>query len=873
MWLRDRGVMIEQKGKDSSGNFIDLDKPEKRSMGLVTPFEQVLHYAQAFMHKEQPRFLITCNFERFRVYDRDQHSDALLGEHAFEFTLEEFGDHPEYLGFIADPANTRLAKETEISVQAGRLVAELYDRLYANYIDPEDEKSLHDLNILCVRLVFCMYCEDAGIFQKDAFLNYLCGVNPQHMRAALRDLFRVLDTPVEDRDPYETSINLFPYVNGGLFRGDIEIPNFDEDTKRFLLDQASGDLDWSRISPTVFGGIFESTLNAKIRREGGMHYTSPENIHKVIDPLFLDDLKAELRSITSDASIIPRNRTLMLHQFLEKLTNLTFFDPACGSGNFLTETYLCLRRLEDEALAALNNRQTALAFDVSGADRRRVSLDQFYGIEINDFAVSVAQTALWISRLRANYDTMMTLNMPTDDLPLKESAHIIEGNALRLDWNDVLPASKCTYILGNPPFFGARMQSAEQKAEIQAVYHGAKNSGNIDYVAGWYMKAAEYIGMYGVRCAFVSTNSICQGEQVANVWQPIFDRGVHIDFAYDSFRWKNEASDQAHVFVVIVGFSTTPNIRKLLFIHSNPDSESVMHEVENINAYLMNAPDTFIWNRSKPLCDVPEMGIGNKPIDGGNYLFTSEELTTFLAEEPGAERYIHPWLGSKEFINGTKRYVLWLGEASDEELVALPHCRARIEAVRELRAKSKSAPTRKIADTPTRFHVENMPESTSILIPETSSERRDYIPMGFIDPTTFCSNAVKLIPNSSIYHFGVLTSQIHNAWMRAVAGRLKSDYRYSAGVVYNNFVWPEPSAQQRTRIEETAQGILDARAAHEGKSLAELYDPDKMPADLLAAHKANDRAVEDAYGVSFNGDEAAIVAHLFTLYAHATENV
>ena len=550
------------------------------------------------------------------------------------------------------------------------------------------------------------------------------------------------------------------------------------------------------------------------------------------------------------------------------MCTLKFFDPACGSGNFLTETYICLRKLEDVLLGELQAGQTGFSFE-SEAMGQRVRLSQFYGIEINDFAVTVAETALWISRLKANGETSMLLSMGDDDFPLHEAAHIVHGNALRMDWNEVVPANQCSFILGNPPFYGARMQSKQQKAEIQDVFHGSKNSGNIDYVAGWYIKAAEYMGNYPIRAAFVSTNSICQGEQVANVWKPIYDLGVRIDFAHDTFRWRNEATEQAHVYVVIVGFSKLSG-KKTLFHHANPDAPEEVSNPANINAYLSAAPDVFVWNRSKPLCDVPSIGIGNKPIDGGNYLFKDDEKKAFLAVEPKAAEYFHKWLGSNEFLNNCPRYVLWLGDKSEEELADLPCCRERVENVRQLRLASKSAPTRKIADTPTRFHVENMPEGTSILIPKVSSERRRYIPLGFIGPETFCSDLVFLIADASVYQFGVLHSQFHNAWMRTVAGRLKSDYRYSGGVVYNNFVWPNPTSKQREAIEACAQAILDTRDNYPDKSLANLYDPDKMPADLLAAHRALDAAVEAAYGVNFDGDEEKIVAYLFKLYAQAT---
>ena len=881
--IPDAGVLIEQKGLT-----VDLDKPEERQGRMVTPFEQALAYAESFKQDKQPRFIVTCNFDTFRVYDRNAYSKGELAEHPFEFTLEELSEHPEYLGFITDPANSRMEKEKTVSIEAGRLVGKLYDALRAQYIDPDSEASQHSLNVLCVRLVFCLFCEDApGLFPTDAFFNYLRDMPPENIRPALQRLFAALDTPVEERDPYDERVKPFPYVNGGLFEGECEIPNFTADIKNLLLFECAQQTDWSKISPTIFGGIFESTLNPETRRSGGMHYTSPENIHKVIDPLFLDDLHNELNAIRTEDGVAEKTRMKKLREFREKIGSLRFFDPACGSGNFLTETYLSLRRLEDDVMNVLNAGQMSIVFETEDNDKR-VSLDQFYGIEINDFAVRVAKTALWIAQLQSNNESESLLDISIEDFPLKDSANIVEGNALRMDWNDVLPASECGYVMGNPPFLGARNQSKEQKAEIADVFHDAKNCGNIDYVAGWYMKTAEYISSYPIRCGFVSTNSICQGEQVANVWKPIYDLGIRIDFAHDTFRWTNEAQGQAHVFCIIAGFSKlgARDGKKLLFHHVNPDAEAVVQTPSNINAYLIDAPDEFIWNRSKAICDVPKIGIGNKPIDGGNYLFKPEEMAEFLTKEPASEPFFHPWLGSEEFIKGKSRYVLWLGNAAPVQLKDLPLCRARIMAVRDYRLVSSSAPTRKLAETPQRFHVENIPEDTSILIPKVSSERRKYVPMGFIDPGTFCSDLVFLIPNATLYHFGILQSQFHNAWMRRVCGRLKSDYRYSGGIVYNNFVWPgiaagnlnesvgnAVSTDVRVSVEEAAQVVLDARALYPDSTLADMYDPDNewMFPELAAAHKQLDAAVEAAYGVDFDGDEEKIVAHLFKLYAEATK--
>lgn len=890
-FIPDAGVIVEQKGLG-----VDLDKPEERQGRMVTPFEQALAYAESFPRSVQPRFIVVCNFQTFRVHDRDACSRGELAGKYLEFTLEELGEAPHLLGFVTDPANSRAEKEKRVSMEAGRLIGELHSLLSAQYLDPESPESQHALNVLCVRLVFCLFCEDADLFPKDALLDYLRKTEPEDMRAALKRLFKALDTPLDQRDPYDNAIKPFPYVNGGLFAEEAEIPNFTQEIKHKLLFEVSQQTDWSSISPTIFGGIFEGTLNPRTRHEGGMHYTSPQNIHRVIDPLFLDGLRAEFGAICRE-ELTPRKRRAALRRFREKITSLRFFDPACGSGNFLTETYLSLRTLEDEVLSQLNDGQVEIAFDeeCAGSDAR-VSLSQFYGIEINDFAVRVARTALWIARLQANMQSDMLHDAYADDFPLRDSANIVQANALQIDWESVLPAAECSYVIGNPPFLGARNQSKEQKADLAVALGGSKNCGNVDYVAGWYARAVDYIGDEPVRCAFVSTNSICQGEQVANVWEPLWRKGVRIDFAHNTFRWENEAQGQAHVYCVIVGFSKAGlgGGAPQLFHHAAPDAPAVLRRPDRINAYLLDAPDAFVWNRSKPLCNAPRIGIGNKPIDGGNYLFKPDELAAFLAEEPGAERFIHPWLGSDEFIKGKRRYVLWLGDATSSQLKALPKCRERVLAVRDFRFASKSAPTRKLAETPTRFHVENMPAGTSILVPEVSSERRRYIPLGFVEPGIFCSNLVRLIPDAGLYHFGVLHSQAHNAWMRVVCGRLKSDYRYSGGVVYNNFPWPgaAPSSlgvpvaelvepEVRQRVERCAQAVLDARAKYEEQALAEggtctiadLYDPENawIYPDLSAAHRELDAACAAAYGLDPATGEEGLVVHLFKLYAALTE--
>ncbi|EYT50517.1 class I SAM-dependent DNA methyltransferase [Brachybacterium muris] len=855
-------TVIEQK---SLG--IDLDKPEMRQGVAVTPFAQAKRYADSLPNSQRPDTIIVSDFDHFRIHDLDTEQP---GKNYVSFRLDELPQQLHLLDFLIDPQRARAAREEQVSLDAGALIGKVYRLLRAQYVDPDSPESRHALNVLCVRLVFCLFAEDAGLFPKDAFYNYLKGMPTRQVRVAMKELFAYLRAKPEERDPYASDeLRAFPYVNGGLFEAEVEVPSFTDEIVEVLLEEVSHGTNWSEISPTVFGGVFESTLNPETRRSGGMHYTSPENIHRLIDPLFLDGLKSELDAILMNTDLGDRARRFALEKYHDRLAGLTFFDPACGSGNFLTETYISLRRLENKVLSELLNNQGV--FGLTPEDTPlKVSLEQFHGIEINDFAVNVASTAMWIAELQANAEAQTIVFQAIQDLPLRDSAHIVLGNALDVDWQDVLPADQCDYIIGNPPFRGARYQTAEQKAELAEVFGGARNAGNVDYVSGWFMKAAQYMGDRPIRAAFVATNSICQGEQVANVWAPIYELGFRIDFAHDTFRWTNEAADAAAVFVVIVGFSKQGGPKRL-YHYATVDSEPVLEHPEQLNAYLKDAPDVLVWNRSIPLCDVPRIGIGNKPIDGGNYLFTPEEKADFLAIEPGAEQFFHRWFGSVEFIRGVERWVLWLGEATPGELAKLPESVKRVQAVRNLRAASKSAPTRAIAATPTRFHVENMPEGESILIPEVSSERRRYIPMGHLKPGDLASSLVRLIPNASLYHFGVLHSRTHNAWMRTVAGRLKSDYRYSGGIVYNNFVWPEATEAQKTEIAELAQAVLDARTQYPDSTISQMYDPnlDFMFPALTAAHSALDAAVERAYGLEPGLDEKDVVAHLFELYSAA----
>ena len=884
VWIRDASVMVEQK---SLG--VDLDAPEMRQGVLKTPLSQVWDYAEDLPLAEQPRFLVTCNFGEFRVYDRTRGGRSVLeSAPTFAFSLAELGEHPEYLGFITDPLNSRLEKEKEVSIQAGELVGRIYSGLLDQYLEPDAPETRHALNVLCVRLVFCLYCEDAGLFPKDAFYRYLQGVAPADVRPRLKLLFRTLDTPVEDRDPYDTALREFPYVNGGLFAGDFEIPNFSPELLGLLLDEVSRAVDWSQISPTIFGGIFESTLNPETRRAGGMHYTDPANIHKVIDPLFLDDLKAELQAIDDAEGLTPRQRTNRYRAFHERLCSLRFLDPASGSGNFLTETYLQLRHLEDAVLSRLNAGQTAFSLAEAGASITRVSLNQFYGIEINDFAVKVSEAALWISRLKANGETGMLLALGDDDFPLRESAHIVQANALTLDWNTVLPAGECTYVLGNPPFIGYSRLDGAQKADRLAIF--GKVGGVLDYVACWYRKAADYMrDNREIQAAFVSTNSIVQGQQVAPLWRGLFEAGIVLNFAHRTFIWANEAINQAHVYCVIIGFSYTERKVKYVWDYAVGDAAlpgdtaarrtrrggvGVRGVVSRLNGYLADAPDVFLERQMKPLCDVPEMSKGFQPTDNGFLLLSPEERAELLAVEPGASRWVRKFSMGAEFIRGEDRYCLWLEGITPNELAALPKLRLRVESCRAWRlAQVKTGDAYKLADRPHLLRpCGKFQDGTYIGVPAVSSERRQYIPMGFVTDGMIPGNKLYFVPTDSRYVFGVLVSRVHNAWTWVVTGRLKSDYNYGNTTVYNNLVWPDAAPAERERIEQTAQGILEARSHYPDASLATLYDPDLMPAELRAAHRENDRAVEAAYGLPSDSDEADIVSHLFALYAAQTRS-
>ena len=850
--IRSTKVLIEQKslGKDLRAGIRQSDN------SLLNPFQQARRYVVSLPVSEHPRWIVTCNFSEFLVYDMEQPNSE-----PEQILLENLGKEYYRLMFLVDAQNGHLSKEIKVSKEAGEIVGNIYEALLEQYDDNSPE-ALRWLNILCVRIVFCLYAEDAEIFTHDQFHDFLARYETEDMRRALRDLFEVLNTPPEKRSKYlKDDLKAFPYTNGGLFEEEIEIPQFTEELRTALLQNASLDFDWSEISPTIFGAVFESTLNPDTRRSGGMHYTSIENIHKVIDPLFLNDLRRELDEILEEK--VERQRQKKLDAYQDHLASLTFLDPACGSGNFLTETYLSLRRLENECIRERYHGQAFLGFDE--VNPIKVSIQQFYGIEINDFAVTVATTALWISEAQMLRETEKIIRRDIDFLPLKTYTNIIEGNALRVDWQSVVPKEKLNFIIGNPPFVGLSLRNESQKEDMANVFKDNDRAGRLDYVAAWYKKAANLIQGTNVECAFVSTNSIVQGEQVPILWEDLFMQGITINFAHRSFVWNSEASQKAHVHCVIIGFSNANWTEKYLF------ENGTKRRVDNINGYLVNADNVFIQLRGKANPNVPKLVQGNKPWDGGNLILSTEEKKKLVAKYPSVQSFIHPFIGSYEFINRKERWCLWLNGVAPNEYRNIPEIMDRLAKCAEVRRNTKTVAVQAQAETPMLFSQIRQPDSDYILVPETSSSCRRYIPMGFMPLNVIASNSTLVASDATLFLFGVMTSNVHMAWMRTVCGRLKSDYRYSPSV-YNNFPWPTPTEEQKEKIEQTAQGILDARALYPNSSLADLYDELTMPVELLKAHQANDRAVMQAYGfpVKSTFTESQCVAELFKLYKKMT---
>ena len=883
--------------------YIDYFLPRKfivemKSKGkdLAKAFEQVKDYVFHLPADEMPELVLVCDFDKFELYHRT------TSEHV-SFKLKDIRKYVRHFANIAGYETQRIYDEQlEVNIQAAMKMAKIHDALKSFGYEG------HELEVYLVRLLFCMFAEDTGIFPKDAFLNY--NENSKDNGADLSErigkLFEILDMSPEKRSKrtlLSSDLLQFGYVDGGLFRERLETPEFNEKMRQTLIDCCK--FDWSTISPAIFGSMFQGIMDPDQRREIGAHYTSEENILKVINPLFMDDLWDEFER----AKATPKK----LEAFHEKIAHLRILDPACGCGNFLITTYKELRRLELEIIKMkYPSRQRLL--DISPLIK--VSIDQFYGIEILEFPCEVARTGMWLVEHLMNREVGEWFGMAYADLPLKRSAHIYCENALRRDWLELLKDDKeytddlrFNYIIGNPPYVGARYMNNDQKDDLNQLFGKQKNAGNLDYVTCWVKRADDYMTKYrDTRTAFVMTNSVVQGETPANLWQPLFDNGLHIDFAWRTFKWWNEGRSKAAVHCVIVGFSKSDMImQRYVFDECDlKDAKSknnkletikikdkiyIRHPLHQINGYLVDAPCISVMSRNKPLCDIPAIGIGNKPIDDGNYLFLDHEKDEFVKIEPASEKYFKRWYGSDEFINNRPRWCLWLGDCEPAELRKMPECMKRVQSVREFRLSSKSEGTQKLADKPTRFHVENMPQSNYIVIPEVSSEKRKYIPIGYMFPDVLCSNLVKIIPDATLYHFGILTSSVHMAWMRAICGRLKSDYRYSKDIVYNNFPWPELSGElevgsgkkkasesledykkrMEAKISLCAEEILRARDNHPNSSLADLYDPLTMPPDLLKAHRALDKAVMELYGYTQDMSEPQIVADLMVRYQKQVE--
>lgn len=823
-------ILIEHKSKGK-----DLNKA----------FEQAIDYFPGIKEHELPKYILVSDFEKFKLYDLDEKT-----EH--EFHIRDFYKNIKLFGFIAGYQKQSFKEEDPVNIHAAELMGKLHDQLKGfGYTG-------HPLEVYLVRLLFVLFADDTGIFEKDTFREFIeqkTNEDGSDLGALLAQFFQVLNTPRDKRlKTLDEHLNQFPYINGKLFEEPLPIAAFNSTMRNILLEASS--LDWGKISPAIFGSLFQSVMNPVERRNLGAHYTSEKNIMKVIKPLFLDELRAEFEKVKYS---IPK-----LREFHKRLSTLKFLDPACGSGNFLIISYRELRQLEIDILRELFKKERA--FDIS--EIVWIDVDQFYGIEYEEFATRIAEVAMWLIDHQMNMRISEEFGQYFVRLPLKKSAKIINGNALRIDWEELVPKTKLSYILGNPPFIGDKYQSKDQKEDMTLIFGRIKGAGILDYVTGWYIKASQYIQDTKIKVAFVSTNSITQGEQVGVLWNELINKyKIKIHFAHRTFQWNNEAKGTAAVHVVIIGFANFDSKEKQLFFYENLKDEPHEIKAKNINPYLVNGNDVILSKRSTPLCSIPSIGIGNKPIDGGNYLFKEHEMLDFIKKEPQSKNYFHPWLGSAEFLQNKKRWVLWLGDANPSELRKMPLVMERIENVRKFRESSKSKPTRNIASTPTRFHVENMPNSEYLLIPKVSSERRKYSPIGFISKEVISSDLVFIVKDASLYHFGVLMSIMQMVWLKYTCGRLKSDYRYSKDIVYNNFPWPkEPSDKNIKKVEEKAQIVLDVRTEFPDSSLADLYDPLTMPPKLVKAHQELDKAVDLCYRPQPFTDESKRIEFLFNLY-------
>jgi hypothetical protein len=871
--IRPESATIYEKAVDKldgSRGFIDSFIPgvlivEHKSRGkdLNSAFTQASDYFTALTEGERPRYIIVSDFARFRLYDLKTDTQA-------ECKLSDLHRHAGWFRFLVEGiAAPEVIEESPINRQAAYAVSKLHEALLqANFRG-------RDLEVFLTRLLFCFFSDDTGIFGQDGiFRRYVEATrkNGSDTGQSLAILFDVLDTPDNQRSSHlDDHLAAFAYINGSLFSDRTRIPSFDATMRNLLAECA--ELDWSAISPAIFGAMFQGVLEAHTpdekrqtsRRELGAHYTSERNILRVINPLFIDDLRAEFENARKSK---PRLRALY-----DKLPTLTFFDPACGCGNFLVIAYRELRRLENDVIAALfaDFRQGPGLLDVSTLCQVRVS--QFYGLEIDDAAAHIARVALWITDHQMNLESADRFGNTRPTVPLVDAPHIHKENALRVDWASILPPAHCSYVMGNPPFVGKTYQSADQRADMAAVFSGAKSAGLLDYVAAWYIKALAYIKANPIiDVAFVSTSSIVQGEQVAALWPALLQGGVKIRFAHRTFKWSNEGKGNAAVHCVIVGFGLREPEHRTIFDYSDnaKANEARVISVKRINPYLVDASDVVLVNRRAPICPIREMVYGSKPVDGGHLLLSDEEKEQLLAVEPKSERWIRPFIGAEEFINGQSRWCLWLQGISATDLRAMPEVYKRVQAVKAMRLASPKVPTQESAATPFLFQQIRQPSSPYLLVPSVSSELREFVPVGFLSRDVIASNLVLTIPDATLYDFAMMNSTMHNAWMRAVSGRLESRYRYSASIVYNNYPWPEPTIEQRATVEAAGQAILDARAKSPDSTLADLYDPVAMPPELRKAHAANDRAVDSAYGHKGDKSDAARVAFLFNSYTKLT---
>lgn len=860
---RRRVATFEKSVKKVGGEqgFIDLFwkgvllvEHKSKGRNLEKAYAQAKDYFPGLKEAELPKYILVSDFENFVLYDLDEGGER-------RFTLSQFPQNIELFGFIAGYQKQEIKEQDPVNIQAAEKMGELHDKL------KEIGYNGHDLEVFLVRLLFCLFADDTGIFEKNLFRDYIeeeTHEDGHDLGFYLAGLFEVLNTPVEKRAKnIDETLNKFPYVNGSLFKERLSIASFDFEMRELLMDSAA--LDWGRISPAVFGSLFQSVMDVEQRRTLGAHYTSEENILKVIKPLFLDDLWDEFEKIKNTKTRREEN----LNEFHEKLASLSFLDPACGCGNFLIISYREIRLLELEVIRELLRGQMTIAIDLWV----KVDVDQFYGIEIDEFASQIAQVALWLIDHQMNMRVSNEFGEYFVRLPLRKKPHIVHGNALLIDWEDVVSKNELNYILGNPPFVGSSLMTKEQKNDLTLVTSVIPKAGSLDFVTGWYIKSANYIRGTKIKVGLVSTNSVVQGEQAIILWKYLmYHRDVEIHFAHQTFQWSNEARGKAGVYCVIVGFSSMVGLPKTLFSYPNVKGEPTTKSVEMINQYLLEAPTVFIESRRTPISDVPPMLKGSQPTDGGNFLFKEDEMKEFIAKEPLSEKYFRPFIGSDELVKGYQRYCLYLVDCPPSELRKMPYVRERIEAVRKMRMESKKAATRKWADFPTRLTEDRTTTEDILIIPRHTSENRKFVPIGYFEYPTICGDSAIQLINADDYLFGILNSSMHMAWMRTVCGRLESRYRYSNTLVYNNFIFPEPTVKQKNDIEKKAQRILDVRSKYSDSTLADLYDPLATPPDLLKAHQDLDKSVEKAYGKTFKTDEER-VEFLFELYQEKRKEV